>query len=275
MKAASHTAQAPAVPGLDSLVANTPGLDVIDLGRMGYAQALDIQRARQAELIEARGTPDGAIGTIYLVEHPPVITVTSRPSAAGHVLASAEHLASVGVEVHATDRGGDVTYHGPGQIVAYPILDLERLGGSAGAGERVGDETGGKPLGLHGYMRLLEQSVIDTIALWGLSGERDPSATGVWVATPAGQPAPQPAPTSAKIAAMGVRVRKWVTTHGLALNVAPDLTHFNLIVPCGLAGRPVTSMHALLGDASPPLDEVKRVLAGRLISLVSEHGFRV
>ena len=268
---ASENAQRPVEPsdgpGLGSLVANTPGLDVIDLGRMDYAQALEIQRARQAELIEARGTPDGAIGTIYLVEHPPVITVTSRPSAAGHVLATAEHLASLGVEVHATDRGGDVTYHGPGQIVAYPILDLERLGGSARAGEGAGDETGVKPLGLHGYMRLLEQSVIDTIAHWGLSGERDPSATGVWVATPAGQPA--------KIAAMGVRVRKWVTTHGLALNVAPDLTHFNLIVPCGLAGRPVTSMHALLGDAAPTFDEVKRVLAGRLVSLVSEHGFRV
>lgn len=224
---------------------------------MGYAQALEVQRARQAELIEARGTPGGKVGTIYLVEHPPVITVTSRPSAAGHVLANAEHLARLGVEMHPTDRGGDVTYHGPGQIVAYPILDLERLGGDAG-----------KPLGLHGYMRLLEQAVIDTIARWGLAGERDPSATGVWV------PRHQGSDMQAKIAAMGVRVRKWVSMHGLALNVQPDLTHFQLIVPCGLAGRPVTSMRALLDDAAPAFEDVKQVLGERLVELVAERAKR-
>ncbi len=220
----------------------------MDLGTVGYERALEIQRERQADLIEARGTPDGSLGTIYLVEHPPVITVTSRPGAADHVLADAKRLDAAGVQLHQTDRGGDVTYHGTGQIVAYPILDLERLSAD------------GKPLGLHGYMRLLEQAVIDTLALWGVAGERDPSATGVWVSPGGGQPA--------KVAAMGVRVRKWVTMHGLALNVDPDLGHFQLIVPCGLAGRPVTSMRALLDEDCPGFEAVKSALADSLAELV-------
>lgn len=214
---------------------------------MAYQEALTIQRARQAELIEARGDPAGDLGTIYLVQHPPIITVTRRKGAADHVLADADRLAALGVELHETDRGGDVTYHGPGQIVAYPILDLARL---------INPDTG-KPLGLHGYMRLLEQAVIDTLARYGIQGSRDTEATGVWVTpTPDAQPA--------KIAAMGVRVRKWITTHGLALNVAPDLTHFNLIVPCGLADRPVTSMKAILGDACPSFEAARATLADRL-----------
>ena len=236
---------------LSSSVLGAPArhLDSVDLGTVGYERALEIQRERQAELIEARGTPDGPIGTIYLVEHPPVITVTSRPGAADHVLADAKRLEAAGVELHATDRGGDVTYHGPGQVVAYPILDLERLSAQ------------GKPLGLHGYMRLLEQAVIDTLSLWGIAGERDPSATGVWVA-------PGDAVQPAKIAAMGVRVRKWVTMHGLALNVEPDLQHFQLIVPCGLAGRPVTSMRAVLGEACPSFEAAKSAVGDALGELV-------
>lgn len=230
-----------------------PRLTITDLGRIEYAPALEIQRARQAQLIAARGNPEGQLGEIYLVEHEPVITVTSRPGAANHVLASADHLASMGVQLHQTDRGGDVTYHGPGQIVAYPILDLERLAAPSG-----------KPLGLRGYMRLLEQAVIDTLATCNISGERDQSATGVWVS-------PHPEAPPAKIAAMGVRVRKWITMHGLALNVAPDLNHFNLIVPCGLAGRPVTSMLALLGDACPSFEDAKATLASQLARLITEH----
>jgi len=218
---------------------------------MGYAEALAIQRARQDQLIGARANPRSDVGTIYLVEHPPLITVTHRKGADQHVLADANRLDALGVERHETDRGGDVTYHGPGQIVAYPILDLQRLTNA---------DTG-KPLGLHGYMRLLEQSVIDTLAHYGIRGDRDPQATGVWVSAGQGPPA--------KIAAMGVRVRKWVTTHGLALNVAPDLTHFNLIVPCGLVGRPVTSLNALLGDACPSFDDTKSTLMAKLTHLVS------
>lgn len=227
--------------------------DLIDLGRMAYQDALAIQRQRQDELIAARGTPGGPggpLGTIYLVEHPPTITITSRPAAAGHVLADEERLRALGVTLCPTDRGGDVTYHGPGQVVAYPILDLQRLARA------------GKPLGLHGYMRLLEQAVIDTLAAFGIHGERDPTATGVWVGT---------GPAQAKIAAMGVRVRKWVATHGLALNVDCDLTHFGLIVPCGLA-RPVTSMAATLEGPCPSPAQVGRVLGGHLQRLVREAG---
>lgn len=220
---------------------------------MGYPEALAIQHARQDQLIQARAKPLRDPGTIYLVEHPPLITVTRRAQAAGHVLADANQLAALGVQIHQTDRGGDVTYHGPGQIVAYPILDLQRLTNQDTA----------KPLGLHGYMRLLEQAVIHTIAHYGIRAERDPEATGVWVT-------PTPGAKQAKIAAMGVRVRKWVTTHGLALNVDPDLTHFQLIVPCGLAGRPVTSMKAILGEACPSVEAVKTTLAANLTRLITD-----
>ena len=196
----------------------------------------------------------GAAGAVLLVEHPPVITVTRRASAA-HLLADAATLAAQGVEVAQTDRGGDVTYHGPGQLVVYPILDLQGLG-----------------LKLSGYMRLLEQVVIDTIAQWGVAGVRDPGATGVWVSRDDPTRAlPRDADDAAraqlaKIAAMGVRIRRWVTMHGLALNVDPDMRHFQLIVPCGLAGRPVTSLRALLGDAAPSMDEVKGELVKALRS---------
>src|SRR5690606_7302881 len=130
------------------------------------------------------------------------------------------------------------------------IVDLQTLG-----------------LKLHTYMRLLEQVVIDTIARWGIVGVRDPGATGVWVSRddPARAPSEGAGPGElAKIAAMGVRVRRWVTMHGLALNIDPDMRHFQLIVPCGLAGRPVTSLRGVLGDGAPTMEEVKGVLVGAL-----------
>src|SRR5690606_35011474 len=178
-----------------------------------------------------------------------------------HLLADAATLAAHGVEVAQTDRGGDVTYHGPGQLVVYPILDLQRLG----AGR----------LKLSGYMRLLEQVVIDTIAQWGVVGVRDPGATGVWVYRD--DPGRAPADENervhlAKIAAMGVRVRRWVTMHGLALNVDPDMRHFQLIVPCGLAGRPVTSMKLLRGDKAPTMEDAKRQLVRALQSRIKAEG---
>ncbi|QKK09243.1 MAG: lipoyl(octanoyl) transferase LipB [Planctomycetota bacterium] len=142
--------------------------------------------------------------------------------------------------------GGDITYHGPGQLVAYPILDLNVL-----------------MLRLHDYMRLLEQSVIDTLAGFGVEGQRDPEATGVWVELARYQPA-APEGRLAKIAAMGVRVRRWVSMHGLSLNVDPDPAHFRLIVPCGLAGRPVTTLRALLGDDCPSMERVSEALVGHL-----------
>ncbi len=224
---------------------------VIDLGRASYAPAY----ARQVDAVEsvlaARGGPRPSPGVIFLVEHDPVITLTRRPQAREHLLATPELLARHGVSLVETDRGGDVTYHGPGQIVVYPILDLTALG-----------------LRVHDYMRLLEEGVIRTCAAFALPTRRDPSATGVWV-NPRGSDPDVLSPRAAKIAAMGVRLRRWVTMHGLALNVATNLDHFALIVPCGLAGRPVTSLRRELGDACPGVDEVKSRLSHELRSLIA------
>ena len=266
------------------------GLVVRDLGRMAYGEALALQRQLQGAVINRRRAAEVGrrrAGYLLLVEHdPPVITVSRRKGARQHLTATEAQLQAAGVVVAETDRGGDITYHGPGQLVAYPIVDLNVLG-----------------LRTHGYMRLLEQVVIDTLAEFGIAGHRDESATGVWVerqnaetpkrrnvetsrrrdemqrAGPSSAPAasesetacrspspPAPLPggegrESAKICAMGVRISRWVAMHGLALNVTTNLDHFDLIIPCGLAGRSVTSMARLLSDACPPMDEVKRVLA--------------
>ncbi|MFN7020836.1 MAG: lipoyl(octanoyl) transferase LipB [Phycisphaerales bacterium] len=220
-----------------------PSPRVIDLGSADYQSAYQHQLAHHAEVLAAREAGSPEVGRILLVEHvPPVITISRRPGAAAHLLATHDLLARSGVTLAETDRGGDITYHGPGQLVVYPIVDLNLL-----------------RLGLHDYMRLLEQAVIDACASFGVATRRDPTATGVWTV----------AEVPAKLAAMGVRVRKWVTLHGLALNVAPDLAHFGLIVPCGLAGRPVTSLRELLRDACPAMTQVKRELVARLSALLS------
>lgn len=208
---------------------------VCDLGRMRYADAFALQKQLQQEVIELRDKPThghaGALGHLLLVEHdPPVITVSRRKTARQHLIATTEALDKAGVEIAETDRGGDITYHGPGQLVVYPILDLNKLG-----------------LRLHSYMRFLEDVVIRTLAQFGIEGQRDENATGVWV-------------NGSKICAMGVRVSRWVSMHGLALNVTSNLDHFNLIVPCGLAGRTVTSMERKLGKTCPTLYVVKRAI---------------
>jgi lipoyl(octanoyl) transferase len=198
----------------------------VELGRMAYREAYRRQCDHVEEVLEAReaGTPE--IGRILVVEHEPVITISRRQGALGNLLASPEFLASQGVAIEETDRGGDITYHGPGQLVVYPILDLNLLN-----------------LGLHAYMRLLEQAVIDACGDMRIPAHRDATVTGVWVSPEGiGLEAQAGAAHSAKICAMGVRVRKWVSMHGLALNVRTNLDHFRLIVPCGLAGRPVTSL---------------------------------
>ncbi|GJQ30413.1 MAG: octanoyltransferase [Phycisphaerae bacterium] len=221
-----------------------PELVVEHLGRMPYAEAYVAQSDRVTRVLAAReaAAPRPFAGFLLLVEHDPVVTVSNRPSAMANLVATPEMLARQGVALERTDRGGDITYHGPGQIVVYPILDLNLLN-----------------LGLHDYMRLLEQAVIDTCADWNIPTQREPGATGVWV--PAGPIHPT---ASAKIAAMGVRVRRWVSMHGLALNVETNLDHFRLIVPCGLVGRDVTSMRRELGDATPSLDRVERALVDHL-----------
>lgn len=217
-------------------ILETSALRVIDLGRIGYGDALRLQRETHARAVAARdaGAEETPM-TVFLLEHdPPVVTVTKRVGAAAHVLAGDDVLAARGIERVETDRGGDVTYHGPGQLVAYPILDIQRLS-----------------LKVHPYVRWLEQCVVDTLAADGLTGLRDPEATGVWVGD--GRP-------ERKIAAIGVRLSRFVSLHGFALNVAPDLSHFGLIVPCGLH-RPVTSLAAELGAGAPGMAEVKARVA--------------
>ncbi len=259
-------------------------LRTIDLDHLPYAAAYEAQLHHLAQVQAARDSESPEIGRLLLVEHvPPVITISRRQGAADHLLASRDTLARMGIELHETDRGGDITYHGPGQLVAYPILDLNALG-----------------LSLHAYMRLLEQIVIDTVAAFDVQAHRDTCATGVWVggdATGNGDCATElsvgrcsggvqtdappdrqdndPATgqshgahhrTGAKLCAMGVRVKRWVSMHGLALNVTTNLDHFNLIVPCGLANRPVTSLAKLLGPRCPTMQQVKHELVTRFES---------
>lgn len=181
------------------------------LGTVPYARGLDIQ----ADLVRRRAAgelPD----QLLLLEHPHVLTL-GRSSKDGHVLADAARLQALGVELFDTGRGGDVTYHGPGQLVAYPIMDL--------APDRCD---------LHRYVRDLERVLVRVIADFGIAGHVVPGRTGVWVQRD-GAP-------DAKIAAIGVRVARWITSHGIALNVHTDLSYFGLIVPCGLRDSAVTSI---------------------------------
>lgn len=216
---------------------------------MAYEDALSLQRERLAEVVAAR-EQGGPIGHLLLVEHdPPVITVSRRPEARTHLVADAARLARSGVQVAETDRGGDITYHGPGQLVAYPILDLNRL-----------------DLRLHGYLRWLEERVLETLAVFGIQGHRDSDATGAWVG---GTPGPEGMVGNRKICAIGVRVSRWVSMHGLAINVETDLSHFDLIVPCGLSGREVTSMRRELGESCPTMQAVKDALVDRVQAAVA------
>jgi lipoyl(octanoyl) transferase len=207
-------------------------LTVYHLGRIAYTAAWDIQR----QLAYKRSR--GQIGdTLLVLEHPPTITLgnKARPE---HVLASPAELAARGVVVVQSDRGGEVTYHAPGQLVVYPIFKLSQHGSDVGR-----------------YMRGLEESVIRVLADYGLVGERIAGLTGVWVRNGA-----------AKICAIGVKLSaSGVTTHGLALNVDPDLSGFELIVPCGITDRGVTSLATELGIV-PSFAEV----TGRLIARMCE-----
>ncbi len=202
-----------------------PTLDVRWLGTVPYADALGLQ----AGLVRRRR--DGAIGDrLLLLEHPHVITLGTG-SDEEHVLSTEAERRLLGIELHETGRGGDVTYHGPGQLVGYPILALE-----------------GARRDLHRYVRDLEAVLIRALAAFGIEARREPGLTGVW--TDAG-----------KIAAIGVRVSSgWITSHGFALNVAPRLEYFGAIVPCGIRGREVTSMEAILGATPHPAD-VRRGVA--------------
>jgi lipoyl(octanoyl) transferase len=225
-------------PVVESASTRSRGAQLVvhDLGRLAYGSALQEQRRRLEEVHRARASGGGVMHLLLLEHDPPVITLTRRAGVRQHLVASPQRLAAAGVEVAETDRGGDITYHGPGQVVAYPILDLNALG-----------------LRLHEYMRFLEDLVLEVLARWTVQGTREPGATGIWVARAGEMPR--------KICAMGVRISRWVSMHGFALNVRTDLSHFDFIVPCGLAGRGVTSLERELGAACPDVAEVKRALA--------------
>jgi lipoyl(octanoyl) transferase len=205
---------------------------LIHLGLTDYRKGWEIQRA----LAEARAS--GSIGdTLLLLEHPHTYTLgrSARPE---HLLFSAEECARRGIDVVEVDRGGDITYHGPGQLVAYPIRCLGEPDASGRLVQR----------DYVGYVRQLEEVLIHTIAPFGLEGRREDGLTGVWVNTRIGL---------AKIAAIGVRVNaRGVSTHGVALNVTTDLSYFEGIIPCGIRDKTVTSLGTLLRDAVPPMEQV-------------------
>lgn len=195
----------------------------LDLGRLGYLPTYRLQQ----ELVALRQQGD-IPDTFLAVEHSPCVTL-GRAGRPEHILADEASLAELGIEVHRSDRGGDVTYHGPGQLICYAILDLA---------ERDRD--------VHAHARRLEEVMVRTAAAFGVRARRNAGYPGVWTAR-------------GKLGALGIAVRRWVTMHGVALNVSPDMDHFSYLVPCGLPAARVTSLEQLL-RASPDMELVRSVL---------------
>ena len=187
-------------------------LAVMDIGRTAYEPALEIQH----RLVQEVRQSDQELAYLILVEHDPPVITAGRGRGLENILASRRQLAEMGIEVHETTRGGDVTYHGPGQIVGYPIIRIDRHGRD-----------------VHRYLRDIEEMLIRAVGRFGISARRREGLTGIWV-------------EKAKLAAIGVAVSRWVSYHGFALNVTTDLSRFAMIVPCGLRGESVTSMEVLL-----------------------------
>jgi lipoyl(octanoyl) transferase len=207
-------------------------ISVRRLGRVDYGEALELQKS----LVEDRRA--GRIGdTLLLLEHPPVLTLGVKTRGKStNIIASSEQLARQGVSVFETGRGGDVTYHGPGQLIGYPIFDLNP-----------------DRRDVHRYVRDLEEALIVALRAFGIEGGRVPGLTGVWVGSPGREE---------KIAAIGVRISRWITSHGFALNVSTELDHFSLIVPCGIRDRGVTSLERVLGRAVSTSDVERAVVDG-------------
>lgn len=207
---------------------------------MPYAEALTLQRSLAEERRHDR-IPD----TLLLLQHPAVITLGVKGDGGrSHVVATPERLQALGIEIHETGRGGDVTYHGPGQLVAYPILDL-------------------KPdrQDVHRYVRDLEEVMIRVCAEYGVQAGRIQGLTGAWVG-------------AEKIGAIGVRISRWITSHGVAFNVNTNLDHFRLIVPCGIGDRAVTSLGTLLGRYAP-MEDVETAFVTHLADVFERQPIEV
>lgn len=215
---------------VSSSIAST---QTLDWGRTAYETAWQ----QQDDLVTRRIAGEIA-DTLVFTEHEPVYTLGVRRDSADHLLWDAPELVRRGITLTQSNRGGDITYHGPGQIVGYPIVNLA------------------PHKDLHAYLRLLEQVLINTVGTFGLAADRRLGKTGIWLGT-------------RKVAAIGVAVKRWTTYHGFALNVNPDLTPFSGIVPCGITDGTVTSMQVELGK-SPEISEVKQVLAAEFHRLLRE-----
>jgi len=228
-------------------------IQVTDLNNTSYQPAWDFQEKLLKEIVDLKianrkieiqhPTPN----YFLWVEHPPVITL-GKSGAIDHLLLNEEQLRDRGIEYYKTNRGGDITFHGPGQVVGYPILDLENFFTD-----------------IHKYLRLLEEIVILTLKEYGLEGTRSPGETGVWLDVGT--------PFARKICAMGVKASRWVTMHGFAFNVNTDLAYFSYIVPCGIQGKGVTSLQAEL-KREISLDEVREKLSTHFQALFDAEFIR-
>jgi lipoyl(octanoyl) transferase len=220
-----------------------------DLGSMAYKDAWDLQEQTLAEMVAQKSlvrtasdqglkVPELPSHQLFFVEHPPVYTL-GKSGRMEHVLISDEDRRQKGIEFYKINRGGDITFHGPGQLVGYPIFDLEQFYTDIGK-----------------YLRNIEEAVIRVMAHYGLKGDRSPGETGVWLD-------PEIKGRERKICAIGVRCSRWVTMHGFAFNVNTDLDYFNYIVPCGIQQKAVTSLQKELG-APLNFDEVKQLMKDKL-----------
>ena len=190
---------------------NTEKCYVLKLGILDYGKAYELQKRLLQEHLQGKGS-----NFLLLLQHNPVITI-GRSGNKGNILVSKLALTAAGIETYEIERGGDVTYHGPGQLTGYPIIDLRK-----------------SRKDVHWYLRQLEEVIIRVLAEYGIAGQRMEGYTGVWVG-------------NEKVAAIGIAVRRWITYHGFALNVYPDMSHFDMITPCGITDKGVTSLEQLLG----------------------------
>lgn len=223
-------------------------IKVIDLGKQAYKPVWDLQEQQLNAIVEQKRKnrsatePTPTSNYLYWVEHPPVITL-GKSGLPKHLLLDEKQLQEKGIEFFTTNRGGDITFHGPGQLVGYPILDLENFFSD-----------------IHKYLRLLEEAIILTLEEYGLKAERSEGETGVWLDVGT--------PFARKICAMGVKASRWVTMHGFALNVNTDLSYFDYIIPCGIQGKAVSSLEREL-KRTVPLAEVKAKILVHLANLFS------